>query len=81
MPYTCTLYKANLRERGFCISNLSLSDYVIVALLLMYSKEPLGIKEYGNVLGYLVAMASVVMGTITKEMIVLVMVSVSSLFS
>jgi hypothetical protein len=40
-----------------------------------YSKEPLGAKEYGNVFGYIVALISVLIGTVSKEMIVMVMVS------
>eukprot|EP00116_Pleurobrachia_bachei_P010829 sb/3471091/ len=54
---------------------LLLQDYVIVTLLLSYTKEPLGLREYGNVAGYLVAIASVYFGTVSKAMIVGVMVS------
>ena len=43
--------------------------------MLLYGKEALGAREYGNIIGYLVAVASVVVGTVTKEMIVMVMVS------
>ena len=50
------------------------SDYVIVILLMIYGKEPLGLREYGNVFGYLIAVVSVVIGTVSKDMIVMVMV-------
>ena len=60
------------------ISSISLkpdsSDYVIVILLMIYGKEPLGLREYGNVFGYLIAVVSVVIGTVSKDMIVMVMV-------
>lgn len=55
------------------ISILLFQDYVIVILMLLYGKEALGAREYGNIIGYLVAVASVVVGTVTKEMIVMVM--------
>jgi len=55
------------------ISVLLFQDYVIVILLMTYSREPLGAKEYGNVFGYIVALISVLIGTVSKEMIVMVM--------
>ncbi|XP_063694368.1 uncharacterized protein LOC134826038 [Bolinopsis microptera] len=55
------------------ISILLVQDYVIVILMLLYGKEALGAREYGNIIGYLVAVASVVVGTVTKDMIVMVM--------
>jgi len=55
---------------------LLIQDYIIVTLLLSYTKEPLGLREYGNVVGYLAAIASVYFGTISKTMIVGVMQSV-----
>ena len=42
---------------------------------MIYGKEPLGLREYGNVFGYLIAVVSVVVGTVSKDMIVMVMVS------
>lgn len=48
-------------------------DYIIVGLIMLYGTR-LTFKEYGHVVGYLAAVASVYFGTVTKEMIVLVMV-------
>ena len=48
---------------------------MIVVLLMLYGKEPLGAREYGNVFGYMVALVSVLVGTVSKDMIVMVMVS------
>ncbi|KAL5262281.1 hypothetical protein ACHWQZ_G007863 [Mnemiopsis leidyi] len=55
------------------IAILLIQDYVIVILLIIYGKEPLGLREYGNVFGYLIAVASVIIGTVSKDMIVMVM--------
>lgn len=55
------------------IAVLLVQDYVIVVLLMMYGKEALGAREYGNVFGYIVALVSVLIGTVSKEMIVMVM--------
>lgn len=55
------------------IAVLLLQDYVIVILLMVYGKEPLGLREYGNVFGYIVALVSVLIGTVSKDMIVMVM--------
>ena len=51
---------------------------MIIGLILLYSKQPLTIKEYGNVLGYIAAMTAVVFGTVSKQMIVDAMVCIQS---